>query len=51
VTADDPYRNGLLQRFARWLRRTWRRPRRREMMIEPDPAALKAWRSLLGIGP
>ena len=43
------FREKRLRRIHRWLRNTFGRPRRFALMVEPDPAALDAWRGLLGI--
>ena len=43
------FREKPLRRIQRWLRNTFGRPRRIPLMLEPEPAALDAWRSLLGI--
>jgi hypothetical protein len=39
----------VAQRFARWVGNIFARPRRHELLIEPAPEALAAWRALLGV--
>ena len=46
---DIPSRSGVLRRLVRWARTGFARPRPAPIMIAPDPAALAAWRTLLGV--
>jgi hypothetical protein len=39
----------MMRRFARWVARAFAKPRHHDLLIEPAPEALGAWRALLGI--
>lgn len=41
--------NGMMRRFARWVAHAFAKRHTHDLLIEPAPEALAAWRALLGI--